>query len=174
MMPFLGWMLKRENIANPVYMYTYIYIYVIFIWIYMYIHTYLYICGCWCHSFFDVDPRVSAINLLSCQACLHRMVALSRRGVAPELQDGFPVFFGMKNLGFSTMGKYSLSQWPNFKLLGITYWVGKIKFKLFFFRVHWLSENIDQKITFWTQFDESIFQKGLFNHQLVDGSFAER
>ena len=26
----------------------------------------------------------------------------------------------------------SLSQWPNFKLFGITYWVGKIKFKLFF------------------------------------------
>ena len=27
---------------------------------------------------------------------------------------------------------FSLSQWPNFKLFGITYWVGKIKFKLFF------------------------------------------
>ena len=27
---------------------------------------------------------------------------------------------------------YSLSQWLNFKLLGITYLVGKIKFKLFF------------------------------------------
>ena len=26
----------------------------------------------------------------------------------------------------------SLSQWPNFKLFGITYLVGKIKFKLFF------------------------------------------
>ncbi len=34
----------------------------------------------------------------------------------------------------------SLSQWLNFKLFGITYLVGKIKFKLFFFRVHWLSE----------------------------------
>ena len=27
---------------------------------------------------------------------------------------------------------YSLSQWLNFKLFGITYLVGKIKFKLFF------------------------------------------
>ena len=34
----------------------------------------------------------------------------------------------------------SLGQWLNFKLFGITYLVGKIKFKLFFFRVHWLSE----------------------------------
>ena len=32
-----------------------------------------------------------------------------------------------------------LSQWLNFKLLGITYLVGEIKF-FFFFRVHWLSE----------------------------------
>ena len=33
--------------------------------------------------------------------------------------------------------------WPMAKLsqlFGITYLVGKIKFKLFFFRVHWLSE----------------------------------
>ena len=37
---------------------------------------------------------------------------------------------------------YLLGQWLNFKLFGITYLVGKIKFKLFFFRVHWLSENI--------------------------------
>ena len=35
-----------------------------------------------------------------------------------------------------------LGQWLNFKLFGITYLVGKIKFKLFFFRVHWLSESI--------------------------------
>ena len=39
---------------------------------------------------------------------------------------------------------YSLNlTWPmakRLKLLGITYLVGKIKFKLFFFRVHWLSE----------------------------------
>ena len=28
--------------------------------------------------------------------------------------------------------QFSLSQWPNFKLFGITYLVGKIKFKLFF------------------------------------------
>ena len=28
MMPFLGWMLKMENIANPVYMYIYIYLHV--------------------------------------------------------------------------------------------------------------------------------------------------
>ena len=34
----------------------------------------------------------------------------------------------------------SLGQWLNFKLFGITYLVGKIKFKLCFFRVHWLSE----------------------------------
>ena len=34
-----------------------------------------------------------------------------------------------------------LSQWLNFKLFGITYLVGKIKFKLLFFRVHWLSEK---------------------------------
>ena len=52
-----------------------------------------------------VDPRVSAINLLSCQACLHRMVSLSRRGVGSELQDGFAGFFGMKNLGFLTIPK---------------------------------------------------------------------
>ena len=36
--------------------------------------------------------------------------------------------------------KFPLSQWLNFKLFGITYLVGKIKFTLFFFRVHWLSE----------------------------------
>ena len=34
---------------------------------------------------------------------------------------------------------FLLGQWLNFKLFGITYVVGKIKFKLFF-RVHWLSE----------------------------------
>ena len=34
---------------------------------------------------------------------------------------------------------YLLGQWLNFKLFGITYLVGKIKFKPFFFRVHWLS-----------------------------------
>ena len=34
-----------------------------------------------------------------------------------------------------------LGQWLNFKLFGITYSVEKIKFKLFFFRVHWLSEQ---------------------------------
>ena len=33
---------------------------------------------------------------------------------------------------FPFWGDNSLSQWPNFKLFGITYWVGKIKFKLFF------------------------------------------
>ena len=40
-----------------------------------------------------------------------------------------------------------LGQWLNFKLFGITCLVGKIKFKLFFFRVHWLSElkNISPK-----------------------------
>ncbi len=49
-----------------------------------------------------------------------------------------PRFFGgfarclHRNLG--------LGQWLNFKLLGIPYLVGKIKFKPFFFRVHWLSE----------------------------------
>ena len=35
---------------------------------------------------------------------------------------------------------FFLGQWLNLKLFGITYLVGKIKFKLFF-RVHWLSEN---------------------------------
>ena len=35
---------------------------------------------------------------------------------------------------------YLLGQWLNFQLFGITYLVWKIKFKLFFFRVHWLSE----------------------------------
>ena len=34
-----------------------------------------------------------------------------------------------------------LGQWLNFKFFGITYLVGKIKF-IFFFRVHWLSENV--------------------------------
>ena len=35
----------------------------------------------------------------------------------------------------------SLSQWPNFKLFGITYLVGKIKFKLFFSgSIGWVSE----------------------------------
>ena len=33
---------------------------------------------------------------------------------------------------FPASNKYSLSQWLNFKLFGITYLVGKIKFKLFF------------------------------------------
>ena len=43
----------------------------------------------------------------------------------------------------NSINKYiyiSLSQWLNFKLFGITYSVGKIKFKPLFFRVHWLSE----------------------------------
>ena len=38
--------------------------------------------------------------------------------------------------------------WPMAKLsqiFGIAYLVGKIKFKLFFFRVHWLSENLFPK-----------------------------
>ena len=35
---------------------------------------------------------------------------------------------------------FLLGQWLSFKLFGITYLVGKIKFKPFFFRVHWLSE----------------------------------
>ena len=37
--------------------------------------------------------------------------------------------------------KSLLGQWLNFKLFGITYLVGKITFKLLFFRVHWLSEK---------------------------------
>ena len=35
-----------------------------------------------------------------------------------------------------------LSQWPNFKLFGITYLVGKISGSNFFFRVHWLTEEM--------------------------------
>ena len=38
---------------------------------------------------------------------------------------------------------FLLGQWLNFKLFGITYLVGKIKFKLFF-RVHWLSEYLEK------------------------------
>ena len=40
----------------------------------------------------------------------------------------------------NTCSYHLLGQWLNFKLFGITYLVGKIKFKPFFFRVHWLSE----------------------------------
>ena len=42
---------------------------------------------------------------------------------------------------FSNFKENLLGQWLNFKLFWITYLVGKIKFKPFFFRVHWLSEK---------------------------------
>ena len=39
---------------------------------------------------------------------------------------------------------FSLSQWPNFKLFGITYLVGKIKFKLFFSgSIGWVSIHLE-------------------------------
>ena len=41
--------------------------------------------------------------------------------------------------GMILLDLFLLGQWLNFKLFGITYLVGKIKFKLFF-RAHWLSE----------------------------------
>ena len=67
---------------------------------------------------------------------------------------GFYTFQGFHDGGSTTWNWYKhcvtvytvhiyiflLGQWLNFKLFGITYLVGKIKFKLFFFRVHWLSE----------------------------------
>ena len=52
----------------------------------------------------------------------------------PASHDENHIFFLKKKCVFL------LGQWLNFKLFGITYLVGKIKFKLFFFRVHWLSE----------------------------------
>ena len=45
---------------------------------------------------------------------------------------------------------FLLGQWLNFRLFGITYLVGKIKFKLFFFRVHWLSEFFNYRWNRWT------------------------
>ena len=51
------------------------------------------------------------------------------------------------------IGLHLLGQWLNFKLLGITYLVGKIKFKPFFFRVHWLSEySLDVEILGWSSY----------------------
>ncbi len=49
-----------------------------------------------------------------------------------------------------------LGQWLNFKLFGITYLVGKIKFQLFF-RVHWLSE---------LQYMKYIFKLAIFHGEL--------
>ena len=49
---------------------------------------------------------------------------------------------------FSETGEllgFLLGQCLNFKLFGITYLVGKIKFKLFFFRFHWLSEGLKRR-----------------------------
>ena len=58
------------------------------------------------------------------------------------------MYFLLKNGGYSSdryvivYQRVSLSQWPNFKLFGITYLVGKIsRSNGFFFRVHWLSEG---------------------------------
>ncbi len=51
-----------------------------------------------------------------------------------------------------------LGQWLNFKLFGLTYLVGKIKFKLFFFRVHWLSEYY-VFFSFWIKLPTSNQQK---------------
>ena len=56
------------------------------------------------------------------------------------LQKIFTHFITMIHLDYF-FPHISLSQWLNFKLFGITYLVGKIKFKPFFFRVHWLSET---------------------------------
>ncbi len=62
---------------------------------------------------------------------------------------------------------FSLSQWLNFKLFGITYLVGRIKSSNFFFRVHWLSEVllIPQKLsTFFLNLQDPVavgpFKKG--------------
>ena len=63
-----------------------------------------------------------------------------------ELYGGFATDAALREVPWYQSNKKSgvfflLSQWLNFKLFGITYLVGKIKFKLFFFRVHWLSES---------------------------------
>ena len=51
----------------------------------------------------------------------------------PSILGGFPTIFGSTPI-------YSLSQWLNFKLLGIPYLIGKIKFKLLFHgAIGWVS-----------------------------------
>ena len=54
-----------------------------------------------------------------------------------SFRDGERVFFNAKELG-----KDLLSQWLAFKLLGITYLVGKIKFELLFNGPKWLSKKM--------------------------------
>ena len=51
--------------------------------------------------------------------------------------------FGSWSCGFKNVELFEkiLSQWPTLKLLGITYLVGKIKFKLLFHGLKWLSKD---------------------------------
>ncbi len=96
---------------------------------------------------------------------LHKVIFFSKGGFVGSLSLGEPQvarkiwwpdnFPGKKGRLYTVYGAVALrfglfqannllSQWLNFKFIGITYLVGKIKFKLFFFRVHWLSEIKNQ------------------------------
>ena len=65
-----------------------------------------------------------------------------------------------------------LGQWLNFKLFGITYLVGKIKFKLFFFRVQdgWVRKTVksSKELMFGRLSPTFLFQDGPF---FCDGIF---